>query len=220
MSTGPFFAGEFRFVKIIFKVKEAPMFSTWFSARLLTRAKSISTLVGLSVLLFSGWAQADLSRTYDNELTFGVIVEDGPGAGETGDLAIGYDDGLITGVDFETLFGGEFELSMTLFGQTFSDGDDADIDIGFPALSFFFGEVSFLSFSASETSLANPVDIIDPRIDAIFGGDFIDGFYFVSTDGPDPVDPPSVPAPATLLLILSGLLVGRARRRPLAIAAD
>lgn len=95
--------------------------------------------------------------------TFTGTVVSGTFAGTVGTGSVTFDEGLVTGTgsEFLTPIDG-LELEFTIFGQVFTQDDDASFP-AFPQLSFFDGVIEFLNFTVSE--LAFDVDDVVTAID-------------------------------------------------------
>ncbi len=166
--------------------------------------KNISKLIlsaVCSVFLLTSPAHATVVT--DN---FAVEVVFGPETGTTGTIEVTYDNDLVVFGD-ETLDPSDgISVSLDLFGQIFTGGNDVDTP-DFPKIDFFAFGIDFIDFWISELDLYNPTDIDIPGVYEIFGGDVINGVWQVSTEL-------SAPEPATALLIGFGLFgVGLRRRR-------
>lgn len=134
-----------------------------------------------------GWQTARAAPITE---TLAVEVVFGPGAGERGTMNVTYDSEAITGTGDEVLSAVEFQLVMTLFGQTFTGEDDVDFP-GFPELRFSDGTIAFIDFIIDEAGTVNPTPIDDPRIGRISAWDLVDGVWTASTTEPEaePVKP-------------------------------
>ena len=172
-------------------------------------AKNVAATFGLLGLLMVQTAQASLMR----ESFLVEVLAGGPAAGETGNVVVEYDGTFVPEFGDFTLLGDEFVLTLDLFGQTFTNNNDIGFDILFPNLTFFDRSVVFIDFVVNEFYFFNPTPINDPRIEEFGGGDVANGTWFVTTFGPE-FPEEEVPVPATLALMLVGLLgAGRVRRQ-------
>ncbi|MFK7828257.1 MAG: VPLPA-CTERM sorting domain-containing protein [Congregibacter sp.] len=174
--------------------------------KLFTSKHFAALLAFVSILLVNGAQAAFITEEFDVEVLYGDIA-----IGDTGSIAVEYDTDLVdnTFADWR-LLGDEFILSLDLFGQTFGNANDPFFDLLFPELVFDFGEIVFIDFRVSEFDFFNPTDILDPRIDEFGGGDIVDGTWEVTAFGTELA---SVPLPATLSLMMAGLLGGSVLRR-------
>lgn len=147
-------------------------------------------------------------------------------AGTVGTGTISYDDSLLTGLGAEALSGIQFSVSLTVFGQTFTNTDDVAYHPGvvdvFPKLYFADGDLMGVDFAVSEHYVADTdpaystlVNIIEPGVFDLSTGNltWVSGNeyaveLFVNADST------AVPVPAAVWLFGSGLigLVGVAKR--------
>ena len=107
-----------------------------------------------------GLALAGTLATYAHAtvFTFSIITAHAEGTydGLTGSGTVTYDESLLSGIDRETLEGnGDFDLTMTLLGQTFTDEDDINFP-DYPELYFMDGMPIELDYIISEVS--EPID--------------------------------------------------------------
>ncbi len=134
--------------------------------------------------------------------------------GQTGTGSISYDETL----GLSAYSGADLTFSLMMFGQSFGSTDDE------------FGSAEYdpntgdLSFSVSEVSLFNVVDIDlvglesfafgSPITPQVGGGNIVEVTAFEGTGACVGCTPPPVPLPASLPLVLSGLgLMGWVSRR-------
>jgi hypothetical protein len=162
--------------------------------------KLLSISFSVALLVCTSVAQATLITE-----TFEVEVVSGPGTGTFGLIDVVYDDALLTGVGSEGLDNPDFDLTLDLFGQIFTNSDDIDFP-GLPSLTFNDGAITFIDFIISELSGPNFTEIDDSRIGTIAGGNVVSnidlgGIWQVSTD------PAEIPEPSILLLLMLSLVI-------------
>lgn len=191
--------------------------------------KKLLGAAAMTVLL-AGPAQAVTPTTID---LFGEVFE-GPFAGTTGSGFVTFDADFLDGETTLSPLDGLIELSFTLFGQTFTAGDDIDFD-DFPTISFDENGVMIdINYVVSEVPFEDDLGQILTDIDepGVLGFSFFGGL--IDDDFPDENELPqllavtqnplfsgvisidtAVPLPATLPLLAGALLVGGAvaRRR-------
>ncbi len=166
----------------------------------LSTPKFLSAIFGVLAMALVTNAQAALITE-----TFDVAIVDYFGYAEdvideTGSIDVTYDTDDVDAAEEEVFLDESlFDLSLSLFGQTFVDEQDTDYPF-LPELTFFFGELGFIDFVIDTFSPFNPVTIFDGRVDSFGGGDVFDGVWEVTAFGP------AVPTPATLGLIAIGML--------------
>ena len=169
--------------------------------------KMLKAAIAGLVLAISSFANAGLITDI-----LDVEVISGPGTGVLGTITVEYDDSLITGQGLEELWNPDFNLTLNLFGQIFTNSDDIDLPL-FPMLRFNNGDINFINYVISEITGTNLTNINDPSIQHISGGEVTAGIpdqslatWKVDTQGVD------VPEPSTLAIFALGIM-GLASRR-------
>lgn len=159
--------------------------------------------------------------------TFQAIVNDGSAFdGTVGIGSVSYDETLLnggTGRFYYTDPVSAFDISLTMFGQTFGRGDDIDRDdFGAPEVYIANGVPSYVSFVISEVDVPDPIidgaslginytAINDPQILAI--AIYNQGSLVANSAGSDwdfsvgvELITTPVPVPAAVWLFASGLV--------------
>lgn len=160
-----------------------------------TTAANALTTITFDTLVTGG----EVSSTFAPSTTFN---------GLTGSGSVTYDETL--GTLFDTTIDPAFDFSLTMFGQTFSSGDD---EFGSASYDATTGD---LFFSVSEVALINPVAIaladvesffFDSAITPLLGGGNQVNVYVIEGDGACTTNCTltPVPLPATLPLVLAGM---------------
>jgi hypothetical protein len=167
----------------------------------------------LSGLIFAG-ALGFMPLSADAITTFDIsgTVVGGSQDGAVGTGTVTFDESLLTGVNGETAnpaVDPNFALSFMLFGQLFSALDDINFD-DFPLLTVdAMGTPTDIDFVVDEADAVNPTDIAQAGITAfdLFGltSDPLTGGF---TTNISVTEVSAVPIPATLPLLLGGLLIG------------
>ena len=132
---------------------------------------TVSFLIDQKIALLCLLSALALPTQAMTTFTFQAIVNDGSAFdGTLGVGSVSYDETLLNGGTGSFYFADHpvsaFDISLTMFGQTFGRGDDIDRDdFGPPEVYIANGVPSYLSFVISEVE----VDVPDPIID---GGSF------------------------------------------------
>ena len=140
---------------------------------------TVSFLIDQKIALLCLLSALALPTQAMTTFTFQAIVNDGSAFdGTTGVGSVSYDETLLnsggTGKFYYTDPVSAFDISLTIFGQTFGRGDDIDRDdFGAPEVYIANDVPSYLSFVISE------VDVPDPIID---GGSF--GINYTAINDP------------------------------------
>ena len=188
---------------------------------------TVSFLIDQKIALLCLLSALALPTQAMTTFTFQAIVNDGSAFdGTTGVGSVSYDETLLnssgTGSFYYTDPVSAFDISLTIFGQTFGRGDDIDRDdFGPPEVGIANGVPSYLSFVISEVDVPDPIidgasiginytAINDPQILAIAiynQGEFVAnpaGSDWDFSVGVELITTP-VPVPAAVWLFASGL---------------
>ena len=171
----------------------------------------IVAIVGSVLICFATVSQAAVV-----EVTVDGTVGFGPFTGATATGTITYNDELITGIADEFLTPAEgLTVSLTIFGQTFTEADDVAFDAG-PVLDFLGGEIIRFDFSVHEIFGPTTTPITEP---GVLGFSMFMVTESTGTSGETiitgavDVDAAAIPVPATLPLLMSGVFVAGYYRR-------
>ena len=140
---------------------------------------TVSFLIDQKIALLCLLSVLALPTQAMTTFTFQAIVNDGSAFdGTTGVGSVSYDETLLNSGTGSFYFADHpvsaFDISLTMFGQTFGRGDDIDRDdFGAPEVYIANGVPSYVSFVISE------VDVPDPIID---GGSF--GINYTAINDP------------------------------------
>jgi len=147
--------------------------------------------------------------------SFDVEVVSGPGTGTFGTIDVMFDDTSISGFGSEFLSDPDVDVTLDLFGQTFTNSDDIDFP-GLPSVGFLDGAIISIDFWISEFDGDNLTDIIDPTIGEIAGYDVDGGTWLAETLGPAPIPEPNSSLLLLSLLFIAGMRVKQNLQRQLA----
>jgi len=170
-----------------------------------------------AALVFSSSANAALITE-----TFTSTVSSGAFAGAIATGSFTYENSLIIGDGFIDLNQGLSSVSLTVFGQTFTEANDIAYSRGLPGLEFENGALTLLDFYISETSMlvdgSLDNDVTNINLEGVndFGSFTLNQTASNTYNGSFIVNELStVPVPAAVWLFGSGLigLVGIARRK-------
>ena len=130
--------------------------------------------------------------------------------GLNGSGQLSYDETLLDGVGDASLESSDFLVSVTLFSQTFTNGDDFGFP-SFPILTIEDSEPTFLNFIVGEAG-GNPIAIADPRVLGVRFEDIVvtRGGEFTAEAIVIPVPEPTA---ASFLIVFSVLLACARRKR-------
>ena len=187
---------------------------------------TVSFLIDQKIALLCLLSALALPTQAMTTFTFQAIVNDGSAFdGTVGVGSVSYDETLLNSGTGSFYFAdpvSAFDISLTMFGQTFGRGDDIDRDdYGPPEVYIANGVPSYLSFVISEVDVPDPIidgasiginytAINDPQILAIAiynQGEFVAnpaGSDWDFSVGVELITTP-VPVPAAVWLFASGL---------------